>query len=83
MTALDYFAWIVLITLIATVIVLFFILASLPGKIARQRFHPQHEAINVAGWLGALAGGLFWPLALVWAFLKAPHQCDATLEGDK
>ena len=72
MSGLDIFAWIVLIVLIATVVVGFVILAMLPGKIARQRGHPQAEAINVAGWLGALAMGVFWPLALVWAFTRYP-----------
>jgi uncharacterized protein DUF3302 len=74
MTGLDIFAWIVLIVLIAVIIAGFIILAMLPGKIAAQRGHPQAEAINVAGWLGALAFGVFWPLALVWAFTRSPLQ---------
>jgi Protein of unknown function (DUF3302) len=76
MTGLDIFAWIVLITLIAVVVAGFIILAMLPGKIAAQRGHPQAEAINVAGWLGALALGVFWPLALVWAYTRSPLQGD-------
>lgn len=72
MSGLDIFAWIVLIVLIVTVIIGFVILAMLPGKIAKQRGHPQAEAINVAGWLGALAMGVFWPFALVWAFTRSP-----------
>lgn len=72
MTGLDYFAWVVLIVLIAVTLVAFIVLAMLPGKIAAQRGHPQAEAINVAGWLGALALGVFWPLALVWAFTRSP-----------
>ena len=72
MSGLDIFAWIVLIVLVACVVTGFIILAMLPGKIAKQRGHPQADAINVAGWLGALAMGVFWPLALVWAFTKSP-----------
>ena len=70
MTALDYFAWVVLIVLILTVLVGFVVLARLPGQIAHSRNHPQAEAITVAGWLGALMVGVFWPLALIWAFTK-------------
>jgi uncharacterized protein DUF3302 len=77
MTGLDIFAWIVLIVLIAVAVAGFIILAMLPGKIAAQRGHPQAEAINVAGWLGALAMGVFWPLALVWAFTRSPLQTEA------
>ncbi|MEM7462627.1 MAG: DUF3302 domain-containing protein [Pseudomonadota bacterium] len=70
MTGLDIFAWIVLIILILALLVGFIVLAMLPGKIARQRNHPQSDAINVAGWVGALGAGIFWPLALIWAFTK-------------
>ena len=70
MTGLDYFAWIVLIVLVVTALAVWVILARLPGKIARERSHPQADAINVAGWLGALAFGVFWPFALVWAFTR-------------
>lgn len=74
MSGLDILAWIVLIVLICTVIWIFVFLAMLPGRIARKRNHPQSEAVNVAGWLGAIALGVFWPLALVWAFYISPEQ---------
>jgi len=88
MSALDIFAWIVLIVLVATVLVAFIVLAMLPGRIAAQREHPQAEAINVAGWLGALAMGIFWPLALVWAFTRPPQPAQTPVlsagkEADK
>jgi hypothetical protein len=81
MSGLDIFAWVVLIVLIATALVAFIILAMLPGKIARQRAHPQAEAINVAGWLGALAMGVFWPLALIWAYTRSPLSAQTTAEA--
>ncbi len=74
MSGLDIFAWIVLIVLIVTVLIAFIVLAMLPGKIAAKRSHPQAEAISVAGWLGALAMGVFWPLALVWAFTNPQNS---------
>lgn len=74
MDGMMIFAWVVLIMMIALALGLFVFLAMLPGKIAKSRNHPQHEAVNVAGWLGALAMGVFWPLALVWAFIVAPGQ---------
>ena len=78
MSGLDIFAWIVLIVLIAAVVAGWIVLAMLPGKIAKKRDHPQTEAVNVAGWLGALTLGLFWPFALIWAFYKP----GAHREGD-
>ena len=42
-------------------------LASLPGRIASRRSHPQAEAVNICGWVGLPTGG-FWVVALVWAY---------------
>jgi hypothetical protein len=47
-------------------------LGSLPGKIARKRNHPWPDAVNAASWIG-LVTGVFWPFALIWAFLPVPR----------
>ncbi len=82
MTGLYIFSWFILIVLVLAVIVGFVVLAMLPGKLARQRGHPQQEAINVAGWAGALLGGVFWPLALIWAFTRSPFFEAAAPPGE-
>ena len=70
MTGLDIFALLVLLVIILSALAVFVWAAMLPGKVALKRSHPQAEAINVAGWVGMVFGGLFWPLALIWAFTK-------------
>lgn len=70
MSGIDAFAWIVLLTLVATVLIVFAALGGLPGKVARQRGHPQAEAIIVAGWLALIFGFVMWPVVLVWSYLK-------------
>lgn len=70
MTWLDYFALFVLLVIIVSALAVLVWAAMLPGKIAKGRAHPQAEAIKVAGWVGLVFGGLFWPLALIWAFTK-------------
>jgi hypothetical protein len=68
MTAIDIFAWIVFIVIIVSVAVVFVALAQLPGKTARERNHPQADAIEIASWLGLLLTmGVVWVLAMVWA----------------
>ena len=67
MSALDVFALVVLITIIASGIALLVVLGMLPGRIARKRDHPQASAIAVAGWMGLLTG-FIWPFALIWAY---------------
>lgn len=76
MTGLDIFAWIVLAILIVSVVAGWIVLAMLPGRIARRRGHPQADAINVGGWVGALAFGIFWPLALIWAFTRPTENSE-------
>ena len=70
MTGIDIFAWVVLFVIIASVVVVFVVLGMLPGKIARQRQHPQMQAINVASWLALIFGFAAWPFVLVWAYLR-------------
>ena len=72
MTGLDYFTFVVLILLIVAGLAGAVFLGSLPGKIAADRGHPQADAIRVAGWLGLLTMGLFFPIALIWAYTKRP-----------
>ena len=70
MTGIDIFAWVVLIVIIASVVVVFVVLGMLPGKIALQRQHPQVQAINVASWLALIFGVAAWPFVMVWAYLR-------------
>ena len=80
MTGLDYFAWIVFIVILLSVIAVFVVLAQLPGKTAEANGHPQADAINVASWLGLIfTGGIVWILAMVWSRMKhvaAPVETD-------
>ena len=66
---LDIFAMCVLLVAVVAVVFVVIVLGGLPGKIARERNHPQAEAITVCGWLGLLLF-VFWIIALVWAFTK-------------
>ena len=70
MTGLDLFALFVLLILFAAAIAAWVILGMLPGRIARSRNHPQSDAINICGWVGALTMGILSPIAYVWAYTK-------------
>lgn len=83
MTGIDYFAWAVLIVIIVAVVGVFIVLAMLPGKIAKERRHPQAEAINIAGWLGAfLTLGAVWVFAMIWAFTNPDGRTKGTIRPD-
>lgn len=65
---IQFFSLIVLMSLLASIIGAIVALAIWPGRTARARNHPYADAINIAGWVGLIAGGVLWPLALVWAY---------------
>ena len=74
MSALGF---VILVLLVLLGIWIFVELAKLPGSKARERNHPQAEAISVLGWVGLLFGAIPWLIALVWAYTK-PIAAAAT-----
>lgn len=79
MSFLDIFAWIVLIVMVASTIVVICVAGALPGMIARRRGHPWAEAVTVAGWVFLFLGFALWPVVLIWAFvdIPSPRQREA------
>lgn len=80
MEFLDIFTFLVLAVLVGAAIFLIIVLGALPGKIAKQRQHRQMAAINICGWIGILTMGLFWPIALIWAYT---NPLVSNVEGTK
>ena len=82
MTGVDYFSWIVFFVILIAVVALFVIFAQMPGKTARERGHPQADAINMCSWLGILlTGGIVWIVAMVWSrmqYVASPVEPDGT-----
>jgi hypothetical protein len=68
----DIMTFVVFGVLLAAAVIVVVTLGGLPGKIARDRQHPQAAAVEVAGWLGLATLGILWPLALIWAFWNSP-----------
>ncbi|KQV81926.1 DUF3302 domain-containing protein [Rhizobium sp. Root1220] len=74
MSAIDVFAWIVLIVLVASTLFVVIFLAMLPGMIARRRNHPWKEAVAVGGWVTLFLGFVLWPVVLIWAYVDVPRN---------
>ena len=68
--AAMYLAWFVIIFVPIGVIVLFWLVHVLPEKIAHKRHHPQRDAIQVLCLLSLVFGGMLWPIAWLWAYVK-------------
>ena len=63
-------AWFVICAVPIGGIVLFWMVHVLPEKIAHKRHHPQRDAIQVLCLLSLVFGGLLWPIAWLWAYVK-------------
>jgi len=63
-------AWFILVAVPIAGIVLFWMVHVLPEKIAHKRHHPQTDAIKTLCLLSLVFGGLLWPLAWLWAYVK-------------
>lgn len=83
MTGLDFFALIVLIVMIVALLVIWAMLGMYPGRIARQRNHPQADAIAVCGWWGAITLGILTPLAYIWAYSNPAGNSPGSREALK
>jgi hypothetical protein len=68
--AAMYLAWFVIIFVPIGGIVLFWLVHILPEKIAHKRHHPQRDAIQMLCLLSLVFGGLLWPIAWLWAYVK-------------
>ena len=65
---MEIFALIILLVLVVTILAVWALLGMYPGKIARERNHPQADAIAVCGWWGAITLGILTPLAFIWGY---------------
>jgi hypothetical protein len=77
MSGYDIFAWIVLAILFMVIVVVVWLMGSLPGHVARRRGHPYAEAVGVAGWVTLIFGFALWPIALIWAYVDVPAKRTA------
>lgn len=63
----DYITMVALLILAVAGVTVLVLIASLPGKIAISRNHPDAEAVKMMGWAGFLAV-VPWIQAFIWAF---------------
>jgi len=71
---LEYVALALLLLSITALFYLFIFIHDLPYRTAKQRNHPQQEAIHYACWLSLFTLHAIWPLVYLWAVMdrKAP-----------
>jgi hypothetical protein len=68
--AADVLAIFILILVPLAGIALFWMVHVLPEKLAEKRHHPQQSAIKTLCLLSLVFGGMLWPLAWLWAFVR-------------
>jgi CBS domain containing-hemolysin-like protein len=63
-------SWVAIVLAPIIGITIFWLVHILPEKIAEKKKHPQTKAIQCLCLLSLCFGGLFWPLAWLWAYSK-------------
>jgi len=63
-------AWFIIFAVPIAGIVLFWMVHVMPEKIAHKRHHPQRDAIKTLCLLSLFFGGMLWPIAWLWAYVK-------------
>jgi Na+/H+ antiporter NhaD/arsenite permease-like protein len=88
-TLADIFSWVAIIIIPIVLGIAYWQIHYLPSKIAEKRQHPQKEAIHAMCMVSRFSGGLFWPIAFVWAHLKptivplSKEQVQSLAEAEK
>lgn len=80
MSGLDIAAIGMLLFLAGLAIALVVFLGGWPGRVATKRQHPFKSAVSIGGWVTLVAGGVFYPLVLIWAYAGTKDAEVAQLE---
>lgn len=66
---LDYIALFLLLFVAITLFYGIIAIHDIPYEIAKERNHPQQDAIHVAGWVSLFTLHVLWPFLWIWATL--------------
>ena len=66
----DVVVWLVVILVPIVGVTVFWVLHVWPERVAEQKHHPQAAAIQALCLMSLVFGGLLWPLAMLWAYMK-------------
>jgi hypothetical protein len=66
----DVVVWLVVIMVPIVGISVFWFLHIWPERVAEEKEHPQAAAIQALCLMSLVFGGLLWPLAMLWAYMK-------------
>jgi hypothetical protein len=66
----DVMVWVVIVVAPILGLTVFWILHVWPERVALARDHPQKDAIQALCLMSLVFGGMLWPLAMLWAYMK-------------
>lgn len=69
----DVLVWFIVVIVPIVAVTVLWILHVWPERVAERRGHPQKDAIQALCFISLVFGGLLWPLAMLWAYMKPPR----------
>lgn len=79
----DVMVWVVIVVAPILALTVFWIVHVWPERVALARDHPQKEAIQALCLMSLVFGGMLWPLAMLWAYMKPLRfRLEPSASGD-
>jgi hypothetical protein len=83
----DVLVWVIVVIVPIVAVALIWTLHVWPERVAEKRGHPQKDAIQALCFLSLVFGGLLWPFAMLWAYMRPPRvtlaRSDAPVPNDE
>lgn len=79
----DVLVWVVIVVVPLAGVALVWTVHVWPERVAEKRGHLQKDAIKALCFLSLVFGGLLWPFAMLWAYMKPPRIVVAKRDGDR
>lgn len=71
-TTFEYVTFGIWVVVIITLVYGIIAIHDIPAKIAKQRNHPHHDAIEATGWVSLFLMHALWPFLWIWAMTYDP-----------
>ncbi|MHA6203718.1 DUF3302 domain-containing protein [Dyella soli] len=79
----DVLVWAIVVIVPIVLVAAFWMLHIWPERVAEKRDHPQKDAIQALCLLSLFFGGLLWPAAMLWAYMRPVKVVTVLHRGDE
>lgn len=79
---LSYLALVLLLAIVVLMVYVLIYIHDIPYQLAKERGHPNAEAIHIASWISLFMLHALWPFLMIWATANKPVFLFQQVEAD-